>query len=306
MRKGHGVEDVLARRRESKSLEFKRSFEVGSAGAWCELVKDIAAIANSGGGHILIGVDNNGEPTGEDVSEVLGLDGSAIMDKLKQYTGTQSVRVELSSRSKKGYPVPVLEIGSVTSPLVFVRPGTYPVSDRQQKTAFSRGQVYFRHGAKSEPANPEDLEAFIAGELVRRRDQLLANVRRVVEAPEGHDVVVVRAGTAGALSVAAVPRDRVPNGSPVIAIEDSQRFHTLIFTDVARLTGVKGNHLTAVMRELGIRDDPSMAYCTEYGRQRIWKYSYIAVRKIQDELPGLNLQALLKKHVTSQARRRRV
>ena len=48
--------------RESKFIEFKEAFDVSSARDWCELTKDIVALANTGGGVILIGLDNRGNP----------------------------------------------------------------------------------------------------------------------------------------------------------------------------------------------------------------------------------------------------
>jgi len=55
-------EAILTAKRESKHLDFKRSFDSDSAADWCEVLKDIAAFANSGGGNILVGVNNDGSP----------------------------------------------------------------------------------------------------------------------------------------------------------------------------------------------------------------------------------------------------
>jgi len=43
-------------KRESKYIEFKERFDVNQSQYWCEIIKDIVAMANSGGGCILIGV----------------------------------------------------------------------------------------------------------------------------------------------------------------------------------------------------------------------------------------------------------
>ena len=44
-----------------------------------------------------------------------------------------------------------IKIGPAFPPIVFTRPGTYSVEGGRQKTAFSQGTVYFRHGAKKRP-----------------------------------------------------------------------------------------------------------------------------------------------------------
>ncbi|MEO5959951.1 MAG: ATP-binding protein, partial [Opitutaceae bacterium] len=49
---------------ESADFDFKASFAVKNTGDWCELLKDIVAMANSGGGRLLIGVTDDGKPSG--------------------------------------------------------------------------------------------------------------------------------------------------------------------------------------------------------------------------------------------------
>lgn len=43
------VEKGLRAKRESKYVDFKRQFDPASAGEWCEIIKDVVAMANSGG-----------------------------------------------------------------------------------------------------------------------------------------------------------------------------------------------------------------------------------------------------------------
>ncbi len=73
------VDKGLKAKRESKYVEFKRSFDPASTGAWCELIKDIVAMANTGGGVILIGLDNGGIPSKEDVQPVFNIDHATLV-----------------------------------------------------------------------------------------------------------------------------------------------------------------------------------------------------------------------------------
>lgn len=57
------IERALAAKRESKYIEFKDNLDPNSPGDWCEIVKDIVAMANSGGGVIVFGLDSSGVPT---------------------------------------------------------------------------------------------------------------------------------------------------------------------------------------------------------------------------------------------------
>ena len=43
-------------RREGRRVEFKERFDPASTAEWCELLKDMVALINSGGGVLVIGV----------------------------------------------------------------------------------------------------------------------------------------------------------------------------------------------------------------------------------------------------------
>jgi hypothetical protein len=60
-----------------------------------------------------------------------------------------------------------------------------------EHVAFARGGLYFRHGAKSEPATGEDVRDFIRRQLEATRTQWLANIRQVMHAPDGAEVAVI-------------------------------------------------------------------------------------------------------------------
>ena len=184
---------ALTRKRESKNVEFKGSFQ-GSTGEWCEIVKDIVAISNTGGGIIVFGLKNNGTPSGEDTQVVAQIDPATITDKVSRYTGIQYSDFQIFEDVKDGQRVFALALEGSPIPMVFEKPGTYPVDKEgkgpHQKTAFSRGTVYFRHGAKSEPGTIEDLRAALERRLESIRDEWLSGVKKVVSAPSGSHVEV--------------------------------------------------------------------------------------------------------------------
>jgi hypothetical protein len=89
--------------------------------------------------------------------------------------------------------VAALIIGKVSiAPLVFVKTGDYLDKNGKQKQAFANGMVYFRHGAKSEPCTSDDLQRFIACEVDNLRNSWLSNIRKVVEAPDGAQIIVLQ------------------------------------------------------------------------------------------------------------------
>lgn len=181
--------------KESRHLDFKREFEPGSNQAWCELIKDIVAFANTGGGVVVLGVEDNGQPSDVDCSAVLACDIADITNKIFKYTGVQFADIEVGQVERADATVPFLMIAPTDAPIVFTKPGTYDIGEGKQKTAFSQGTVYFRHGAKSETGNHDDLTRWRDRELTKHRQSLLRGMRKVVEAPPDHAVVVVPAGS---------------------------------------------------------------------------------------------------------------
>lgn len=182
---------------ESGDLEFKEKFDPDNNGEWCEIIKYAVAIANSGGGKIIFGLKNDDSPSREDILAALKIDKAKITDKIARYTGEQFGDFSIKGEIISEHEVVVWEIGGVYIPMVFTKPGTYDVGGGQQKSAFSQGSVYFRHGAKSEPGTSEDLRAFLEREVERIKESWLKNIRKVVEAPPGTEVEIVLPNVAG-------------------------------------------------------------------------------------------------------------
>jgi predicted HTH transcriptional regulator len=174
------IKKALNSTKESKHIEFKSAFNCDKTYDWCEIIKDIAAIANSGGGVIVFGVDNNGNPTGDDVNCILKLDPATITNKISTYIGTQFSDFEISEVTKESNTLAILEIGSSDVPIIFTKPGSYPIEGGKQSTSFSRGTVYFRHGAKSELGISDDFRQVVDRRLEDIRKQWINGVQRVV------------------------------------------------------------------------------------------------------------------------------
>jgi hypothetical protein len=177
--------------RESAILEFKRGFDLTSGESTCETIKDIIAMANSGGGVIVFGVEDNGDHSELfDCTYLLGLDLADLTNRVARYTGGQFSDFELVEVTRRGRAHAAMLIGEADVPIIFTKPGTYDVGGGKQKAAFGQGTIYFRHGAKSEPGSRDDLAKWRDRELERIRLAWKSGMRTVVEAPLGH---VVRA-----------------------------------------------------------------------------------------------------------------
>lgn len=155
-------------------------------------------MANTVGGCIIVGITDAGECSGDCVSGVLALDPSMITDKVFRYTGRQFSEFDILRASKEGHQLAVICIGAADTPMVFSKPGTYAVDEKNQKTAFSKGQVYFRHGAKSEPGDSDDLRKWLEREIGPARRSWLGSIKKVISAPIGASVLVSSSGVIAA------------------------------------------------------------------------------------------------------------
>jgi hypothetical protein len=183
---------ALAATKESRVVDFKSVFDPAQTGDWCELLKDMFAFANSGGGIIIVGVDGKGQPLGSDVSAILKVDPADVGNKIRSYTQINFDEIEISGHHKDGAQIAVIEIGPAEFPLVPTKPGTYPTPDskKQQATAFSVGVVFVRHGAKSEPATTDDLAKIIERRVREVRRTWMSGIKKVTTAPVGAEIIV--------------------------------------------------------------------------------------------------------------------
>jgi hypothetical protein len=94
-------------------------------------------MANAGGGVVVV------EGTGE-------LEEELIHEQLERYAEPEFEAFTLEDVSRGGREATAIVIeGAAFAPIVFTRQGRYKAPDGSDRTAFVRGGLYFRHGAKS-------------------------------------------------------------------------------------------------------------------------------------------------------------
>jgi hypothetical protein len=245
------IEEALSATREAKAVDFKEEFDPSDRRSLCETLKDVLAMANSGGGVIVVGVDGQGRPTGGDVGPLLGTDPADLANKLAAFTGRDFDALAVRSHSKGGKLVATVEVGAAPTPLVPVRPGTYERDGGKQDRAFSVGVVYVRHGAKSEPGTSHDLERIIERRLRDVRSFWLKGVRRVAEAPPDSVVtvgplpvrVVSDAAGAGPVRITTDPN------APAVALANPDKTHPHRLKELLAAVNAR-------LRALGVRVNP--------------------------------------------------
>src|SRR5947208_931872 len=130
------IAKALASQRESKHVEFKEKFDHTDAQDLCEVIKDVVAMANSGGGHILFGVKNDGSPSGWDCTLLGDLDPAQLTDKLASYVGEQFSEFDIYEAERRGIRIVVMEVSPVHILLIFFRHGTFDSGHVQLRSTF--------------------------------------------------------------------------------------------------------------------------------------------------------------------------
>jgi hypothetical protein len=95
---------------ETAAVDFKAGLDVDSKGEWLEVLKDLVAMANSGGGVILFGLSDSSNPTGSAVEPILDYDASRIGDKLRKYTGVHFGNFTLFPSQRGAAPVAAIRV----------------------------------------------------------------------------------------------------------------------------------------------------------------------------------------------------
>lgn len=222
------IQRALSAKRESKYIEFKAGFDPQAAADWVEIIKDIVAIANSGGGVIVFGLDSVGVPSRISIQALGQTDPADFANKIAKYTGATQLEFEVRELEKLGQKLLAFVIQPAAIPVIFQKPGTYDIGGGKQKTAFSVGTVYFRHGAKSEPGNSDDIRSVIERQLESIRKSWIKGVRKVVQAPQGTQIIA--APSSGHLGIKAMPQT-------VYAVRDSDAMPVLLTRDRKKATG---------------------------------------------------------------------
>ena len=175
---------------ESKQLDFKGQFE-DTTECWCALTKDIIAMANSGGGILVLGANSDGTPSGADCNALLKCDLAVISSKVFKWTGYEFAEFETVVVRRGDCNYPALIVGEADVPIPFSKPGEWEKPDGKKKTEFAEGTVYFRHGAKSAPGTRADFSKWIERYASAERQRLMRGMKKIVTASPGHVVAAV-------------------------------------------------------------------------------------------------------------------
>lgn len=174
-------------RAETRWLDFKAIFDCTKR-AWAELLKDIVAMANSGGGIIIFGVDDQGKRVGCNSDLEKELDPARISDKLSAYS--TAARIDTACHLLRYYRKTFLFL--IVKPshriLVFDKPFSFPDGKRHRRV-FSQGVVYVRRPGGNIEATQSDLDQLIDRAWQHHVRQFLARIQDAALLPPGTQLI---------------------------------------------------------------------------------------------------------------------
>jgi hypothetical protein len=150
----------VALRREAllrRAAEARRaSSRVAFPDTHAKLIQDVAALANSGGGIVVVPPD-------------LHVNHAEVVRRLGGFDG-----YDVDEVIRDGQPFTALVVEPPDAPLL--------IDD----------QAFFRHGARNQPANATDLSKFLERRLDAVRRQWLKSIREVLTSRDGSHVAIVQ------------------------------------------------------------------------------------------------------------------
>jgi|GEM_PF-2220673 len=157
------IRDLIRFGNESRDLDYKREFDISDAKARASIAKDVIAMSNSGGGNIVIGIEETEsgfKRTGLTPEQAQPLEATKINDALQTYTG--SLAVTVSKVEFEGKIFVVISIPSTAS-IVF------PRKENADARLFL-GRIYIRsNAARSEEVRDSSEAARLVESIVARR-----------------------------------------------------------------------------------------------------------------------------------------
>jgi hypothetical protein len=253
------LQSLLDSPTESAALDFKETLDLSHARDRVEFAKDVLAMANTGGGHILVGVEDlTRKRVGLNEILLSSLrEAKTVNDKIKKYTGGYIT----TSVAQHQVATPD---GTITLALIYVPPSSFkipaqddgvypePSNPNKQRWTFRKGDVYVRKGDESvKVETPADLWAGPpVGDYAAAPGLIEAYVKRFAEALANELPPILRNGTAeevcgqNLIQILSAPKDYLVLGS----------------SGLGKSVHLKHFCLTALQRQ----EFPLLGYCKHY------------------------------------------
>lgn len=186
------INELLEAKMEYERLDYKVDLEINSKASVLSIAKDMAAMANSGGGHIVIGIDKNFVKIGIDPS--IRLDEAVLRDKVNFYFEPKidflyKEPIRLVDRKKRKFLIIyVKEPEDIILPRI---DGNYQDNYGKQKMEFRHGDILIRNGSESKIAGLYEIRRLLERLQVKNATRAVTSaqlIKRITEASKPDDI----------------------------------------------------------------------------------------------------------------------
>lgn len=184
--------ELLGVQSENTWLDYKAACDLDDRGETVQISKDIGAMCIRAG-YLVIGADDHGVALGLPPGQAKHFDEATLRDKVKRYLPPGfELRSAVHALDGDTAPKELAIVWVAPHPdawAIFAHDGAYPIAGKP-KIAFRKGEVYARHGSKSEQWDQGDIAAARANLVAREKDSwreeiALANQQAVKDAISG-------------------------------------------------------------------------------------------------------------------------
>lgn len=179
---------------DKPDLELEPTLNLDDPEAKLTFVREVAAMANSGGGTIMVGVGADGTEVGESGTLLSPLDSASLGHIVDQYVSPDRVKLSVERRglADGGGVVVAVEVApAVEPPIVLSKAGNFQRGEGKQHTVFPANAVFVRRNAKVRPARRDDYRRWTSDAVESATAQILERLAMVVEAPSGARIRVI-------------------------------------------------------------------------------------------------------------------
>ena len=210
--------DLLAVQGERDWLDYKRQCDMSSTRGVVELAKDAGAMMITGG-YVVVGADDHGRPSG-DVQHPGLFDPATLHAKLAKYL-PKPIEIRAAIHHHLGQSFAIIYFPPHQDGFcIFETDGTYQDSGGKMQTVFRHGEVFARHGTRSERWKQSDIA------VIKR--QLQAGADRVRDdAAEAFQLLQALPGQLGGsglwLAMTVMP-EYLAEDPPMLTTDQAQQF----------------------------------------------------------------------------------
>ncbi len=181
-------EAMIAAAVETRSIDFKRAMNWQSASK-CErfeIIKDVAALSNSGGGHLIIGRDEPAFDSGNMSADELASFDTTAFNVLVHANLRPLIECQIFKLTYENDDLVVIEVPDFErTPLIFQQVSSCGQAQCIKRPHFKPGDVFIRTKAAQTQivTAPDEMHEIISRAVRKTSDELVTKIQRMLSSP---------------------------------------------------------------------------------------------------------------------------